>query len=637
MGNKLNLLCAEARNLFWFVIASPNRGSVLLHFHKLVSWKIQKTIYGGKQRYPKVLKDEFNLLNKPEVSQIKSFPRFKSKSWPRDVRLKLAIGELTIPAETEPNWIQKFSDEEEFLSLHRWGWLIHLVTNKPPSEEMGNIAELGDNLIRSWLHFHGPVPEGTISESYSISERLANISLFYRAVSNRWDTIPRDLKLELENAAFYLACNLEFNPFQTGNHVFNNGRGLYLFGVASGLKSYQKFGKAIIKAELSKNLTSDALHREGSSHYHLLFCRWVFEIWTAACEKGDEEFTKFLAAKLRLMYFAAQIFMVNSRKGIQFVCIGDISPDFQVDWLLGVLLGPIHECTHSKNAIFSANPHVWFKDSQLQHNLTLLNPKFKDVQKSKRPKVTQCEASGFFRFDGWGWTALWHVENIGREFFGSHAHHDCGSLVLFFEGEKVLIDPGRVSYVDDEISNYGTSASGHNCLMINGLAGTFSSADYFLPFEYKKFDVATSIHQMDDDVFDFEITHQGFSRIFGIAASKYSRRYIFNERSVSIVDKVLGEGKVKIQTAWHFNDDFKELIDADGNCSIRSNDTQITAVPHAKKHKLHSKFLRNSLDTIGGIQSTKYGQHEPCLTCQFETEGNLPYEATLEVVLEGDK
>ena len=60
----------------------------------------------------------------------------------------------------------------------------------------------------------------------------------------------------------------------TGNHLANNGRGLFLGGLELSLDQWADVGGRILIEEGRRIFTSNGLLREGSSHYHLLVTRW---------------------------------------------------------------------------------------------------------------------------------------------------------------------------------------------------------------------------------------------------------------------------------------------------------------------------------------------------------------------------
>ena len=73
----------------------------------------------------------------------------------------------------------------------------------------------------------------------------------------------------------------------TGNHAFNNARGLLFAGIICKLPFAKELAFEIFKERLPKLVTADGFLREGV-HYHFLFTRWVLEI-EGFCQINNKE------------------------------------------------------------------------------------------------------------------------------------------------------------------------------------------------------------------------------------------------------------------------------------------------------------------------------------------------------------
>ena len=144
-------------------------------------------------------------------------------------QIKLAAG--THKFKDWPNWKKNFNSHEQYVSIHRWNWLIYEVSK--PDTKVDH--DWGINMVRSWFHDMGILPNGAASESYTLGERISNISLFTREMTGNWDQVPKDIKQAIKYMAEYLAYRLEYLPGNlTGNHIINNARALLFAGHVSG-------------------------------------------------------------------------------------------------------------------------------------------------------------------------------------------------------------------------------------------------------------------------------------------------------------------------------------------------------------------------------------------------------------------
>jgi len=124
----------------------------------------------------------------------------------------------------------------------------------------------------------------------------------------------------------------------TGNHAFNNARGLLFAGIVSGLPYATELAFEIFKERLPKLVTDDGFLREGSSHYHFLFTRWVLEVQWILSGTKNKELQSIVRPFAVNLVKRCWFFLVQNRKTKHWSIplVGDISPDFPPEWLLSV-------------------------------------------------------------------------------------------------------------------------------------------------------------------------------------------------------------------------------------------------------------------------------------------------------------
>lgn len=602
-------------------------------FLALVLWRLSRRFIPVPWLYPSSVRQVFRSISTP--LRAPTLPgEISAPDIPQDTSLKLASGTFNLVLEGKPNWRQHFDDVEMLVSLHRWGWLTHMLTDE---EQVGPaVAENGIALMRSWLAEFGPLPEGVISESYTVSERLANASLFFRVVEGRWDSAPTDIRPALAQARNWLVGNLEYSPFQTGNHVVNNARAIYLFGVATGDAGARDLCFEIFRRELPTLLLPDGFLREGSSHYHLLFCRWLLEVWLAAEESGDHNMMDLIDPFLRSALPVCSFFEIETADGPDFITFGDVSPDCAPDWLAGLPASAL-----ARRFLNSASPrHVkskgWSRlfSSLSQHEgAAPIEQPMADTEKvdSDTPVFRNFEASGFARFDGWGWTAIFHNELPGTSGIASHSHQDALSFVLYSEGREVLLDPGRLSYEADEISHFAAGAAGHNSLMVDGFPALLSNRDFFLPSAYRQARLSVSWVDDGNDGFRISIAHNGYSRIKGARVGQHVRCVAFSADRCIVTDSLSGKGMNTIEWDWHFDAAFTAGKQVRGGILARHEDAGLVASIEPVAPGAAFRTLTESDNPVGGWCFPSYGTKAPALSVRQSVNCSYPVNARVTI------
>lgn len=383
-------------------------------------------------------------------------------------RLKLAVGFQEYSG--DPDWNHAFDDVEQLVSLHRWGWLIFSLCEAGG----GMSAERGIALMRSWLRSVPPVPDGPAGEAYTTGERIVNALLF---LASRRTAVPEDLRNALLEMACYVARNIEYSgPQTTGNHICNNARALYFAGQTFGVRSFSDLAREILADALPWLVTRDGFLREESSHYHLLFTRWLLELHALATETHDGVMRAFLDPWVDQVVQRCWFFLVPSEpSGWQIPLVGDVSPDCTPTWLLDYLLP--------------------------------------SIMPSKPDASTGMQAflrSGWFRYDDGGATIFWHVPQPGMIDQAGHGHADLGSFVVFVDKKLVIADPGRPTYqISDSRYTYSGSAESHNTITIDGLSLQAHDRGRWFSPRYVRWNTTIDWGR-DSEGFRFILAHAGF-------------------------------------------------------------------------------------------------------------------------------
>ena len=131
------------------------------------------------------------------------------------------------------NWQASFIDSEDEESLHRWNWLIQLTSEQEmsPGKLRWALAMKEDWVQRFQQEIqlqNGQLNRLLRWDSYTVGERVANSVLFYHCKKFPPSLIIRNALVEQVKL---LTNRLEYFGKQTGNHVCNNARAIYLAGV----------------------------------------------------------------------------------------------------------------------------------------------------------------------------------------------------------------------------------------------------------------------------------------------------------------------------------------------------------------------------------------------------------------------
>ena len=534
---------SEAKNLICSLYKPRITIGVFDVLVKAIVRRITSRFFEKRRKfYPKTVLKLANKKNYdvPELKKNNSY-QLNISALSKPYRLKLAIGYIEFCE--KPNWRKIFSDDEQFVSLHRWNWLIRGITD----EDVPVSLIWGEQLVRSWLNEFGPLPLGLASESYTVGERISNICIFERIHHGNWSSIPVDLAMAVQKMALHLVDRIEYQSGDlTSNHVVNNGRALLIAGHSLGLKNLIDLGRELIRERLPVLVSGDGFLREGSSHYQLLFARWLVECWLVVYEGRDNSTLKILEPQLKTILVACQFFFVSDSRGrIKLPTFGDVSPDCEPEWLVGTSFVSVNDC----NSFDASLGWPGLIRKYFGRSISKL-----PLPPSKRSVSWTCYPDdGWFRLDYNDWVAIWHIKDSTGASIGSHAHHDFCSLVLYYKGKEVLIDPGRLNYDMEPVSSiHSKSAKAHSSILLENLGPMLSTRDRFLPNSYREAKVLVTWENIDDKR-KLVIKHNGFSRI-GLKGMSHSRIFCLDGKSVSIHDHVKGSSIKNLDITFQFPD-----------------------------------------------------------------------------------
>ena len=490
------------------------------------------------------------------------------------LRLELPGEEIVLNTGAERVLFQSnFPDHETYLAVQRFAWIATAASAPDPAWV--------NRLWRSWADAHGSHREGWPWHPYTAAERVVNI-LSYAARHGLPGPKQETLSL-LRKHCQVIADTIEyFGEGATGNHLANNGRGLYLAGLALGLGDAVEMGGAILLEEAKRLFLSSGILREGSSHYHLLLTRAYLECWLAARRNGRPE-----SEELGEIALKALAVMPRLRLGEHFPLIGDVSPDCTPSHLIDVLTG--------EHGGWSGHAGADAGSAVKQLNDALVPT-----------PIDKLVADGWVRLDAGKWSGLWYAATDGWGPQPGHAHQDFRGFELSFAGEAVFRDLGRRSYGAG--GDQDVAAEAHNTILIDGQAPYPRNRAYYdQRFREKIGGASPTLERSESAV---SISHHGFARLAGVEI--HTRSWQFGQNSLRLTDRVAGRGRHRISRRFHTTLPVKAVS---GGVDIGRH-----------------MFLGAAPIKLSPAQRWyAYGTGEPATTIEVASNVDLPWQSTLEL------
>ena len=448
--------------------------------------------------------------------------------------IRLAIGKMHIQSSSD--WHHRFQDAEMNVSIDRWRWLLTGVSD----ESLPLSPEDGILLIRSWSsQFINN--EELAKDAYSTGERISNAVLFFTLHNV---AVPDDIHQIVKKMAYQVAEYIEYLPSGlTGNHAFNNARSLYFAGYLNTSSAFNKMALAVARERLPALVTADGFMREGSSHYHFLFTRWVLEVIWIARRRGDHDALELFIPYAEKLIQRCWFFLIQNRENLSWSMplIGDVSPDCPPKWLMALPWSNIACSIYKPSSLSLAPENIGWAEMFGG----IVTSDFHKIQ-SDTNVFSNC---GWHRIDGLGWTIITYSPDKYGYIEATHSHQDLGSFVAYYNGKPVIIDPGRLDYTNSPVSRYGKSANSHNTIILDDIEPVAEVLGWMLP-AYGKLSSDVRVERNSEDI-KISIIHDGFGRI-AFNKISHERSIILTSNSLEMIDNVQGRGLHSIRLFFQF-------------------------------------------------------------------------------------
>lgn len=483
------------------------------------------------------------------------------------------------PGDEETLFNNSPNDEETLFAAHRFAWLPLLGDDIDPAWVQ--------TLWRVWRRRYGTPADDPTWHPYTAAERVVNILDFGRRRG-----LPEPLEDTLTVLAAHgpaIADRLEyFGDHHTSNHLSNNGRGLYLLGLALGLEACAERGARILLEEAKRLFHASGILREGSSHYHLLITRNYADAWLAArFHKRPEE------APFRKITGAALSVIPHLVLPGGLPLIGDISPDCPPAFLSGLIAGR----------------DGWVSLLDEESREALIN-----LRESCLGAFTEdLQSAGWLKADFGPWSGLWHAAPGGWTLMPGHGHQDCGGFELHCRNEPLFVDPGRGAYGETGEAALYRSARAHNTLLVDDEDPYPPNKPFYdNRFRRRIGGPSPELHRDADSV---TLSHHGFARLSGVGA--LTRNWRFSDTAMTLGDRMDGGAARKITRLFHT----PLAAVKDGNSVILAGD--------AGRFKLSTGKSKPILRPA--TQWSAYGAGRPLTVIEITDEVGLPWSSAVTV------
>ena len=205
---------------------------------------------------------------------------------------------------------------------------------------------------------------------------------------------------------------------------------------------------------------------------------------------------------------------------------------------------------------------------------------------------------------------------LGMEPSFGHGHADALSILAWWRGKPIFIDPGTYTYTGDmSWRNYFRSTRAHNTICVDRLDQARQEGPFMWSSPFRS--SFTKVISSDPEYVVLLASHDGYQHL-GVT---HVRIIAVHDNAIIVWDRVLGTGEHKLSLCWHLRN--QVLLDDDMASIKFGNDTCAIKITGGKL-KLHKGD-----DNAGpGWFSAKYGEKQPASSLEVYIETTLPHEFT---------
>lgn len=587
---------------------------------KTIKWFVLKIYYkfiykNYSYKYPDEIYSSLKKLDKPNyINGSKSITKYPSKL-NKINKIKLASRNLEITS-YKVDWLKDFRDSEDTESIHRWNWMIHGISKKNNQitlEELTFYQRDWNNKFINEIEYDAS--KYLRWSSYSVAERISNSIIIFNYFNKE---IPPDIINNLNQQVHYLSKNLEYFERSTGNHIINNARAMYMFSTYLGDSKIQKFAKKIFYDQLHRVITKDGFLREGSSHYHFLFLRWLLEVLYFSNKFKDDSFSQYLKTYIFNLTKNSNHFLYkNSDEILSISLFGDISPDFEPEWLASLIHSNIIPFKINSFSKYNLPTYSWNNLWDNDEKTNIFSDQLIDIKLNNINHLYP--RSGWYFLNNFKTKILIRADKKSIQNNVGHYNQDLFHINISLNETPFLISLGRLNYnFSDNLGQKGIFSKSHNSFSINNLSYLPNKVNYF-PIEYCQ---SENNITHNENYNELTITSNCFKRINNSII--VSRKITLNDEYINIQDIVEGSGEYLITRFFYFHHKFtlnsNKIINTTKRVLEFINNESIF---YFEIHGEDIKDIKISiLDKNKEVYS--YGKYHECIGIKLENSKKLP-------------
>ena len=339
-------------------------------------------------------------------------PKFMDRFKPE----ALLNNELTLLNETRKLGRWNYSD-----ASHLWNFNVHYLEYLVPLYSLWNST--GDEkyktkinqILFDWYEVGSVEPDS--NQSYTISLRIVNQLIISEAVDDRqrlYESIFAQYRYLIKHQETHLL----------GNHYLENLKAIVICSVIFDQDDvYRAYIKKLLN-ELDEEITEDGLHFELSLMYHKIVLEDLIRVAVVLKTAGKSEYGE-VREKIQLMVTALYSLERNINRTPLFNDAGD-------------------------------------NIAKTRESLLRTCEKLFDIKPVRKEQI-----AGYYRLDDGKATMIMDCGELSPTYMPGHAHCDCLSFELFYEGVLLFTNSGTYQYQGDK-RKYFRSTAAHNTVKING-------------------------------------------------------------------------------------------------------------------------------------------------------------------------
>jgi hypothetical protein len=449
------------------------------------------------------------------------------------------------PSAGDHKIIWEINRHQHFLALGR---AFHLTGDRRYYDAF--VVQLED-----WLHLNPPLRGVNWASMLELAFRSLSwmwaLHLFAPAAVHDADGAPPwtiDLLVALDRQLDHVEHNLS-TYFSPNTHLSGEALALYVCGVClPELRTSARHagrGRAVLLAEVARQVRGDGGHAELSAHYHRYSTDFYLLAGAVARDSGDEAEAEFHVAAQRQADYLRTLADDDGRLPL----LGDDDGG----QLFPICGRPPADCrdTLAVAAALLSRPDLraWPapEEAYWRCGSRVATGTLESADLPAAPRLSaDLRETGYYVMRGRRGDHL--VFDAGPHGFlnGGHAHSDALSVVLTAGGLPVLVDPGTATYtMDAALRDRFRSTAMHNTVVVNGR----SQSEPDGPFHWRTRASARAPIWRSAGRFEYvEGLHDGYAPIV-------HARSVLALRGIGwvIVDHLLGEDAATADAYWHFH------------------------------------------------------------------------------------